>query len=141
MIGIGLMLPGIPIAESMEHLSKKVRKHTKKLHSIAGSVELAPMQRHLTANTEGTQVEKRDIYAFQAPQGSAHHQRDLSSTVNWAWSEFERIATQLYDGTIADIELSLFAYWIIEKEENYRIAKGLVRELALDQVSCSSKAL
>ena len=132
------MLPVIPAAEDAKRSSKKARKRKQKQDSCAGSHELGVIRRTSTIKTESTLIGTDDDYAVKEPERVVHHQRDLSLTVNWQQGDFDRMATELYDGMISDLELSLFAYWIKAKNENYLFAKELIRELALDQVCVSS---
>ena len=134
MFGIGLMLPVIPAAEKCDRSSKKVRKRKSKRDPSAASHELSIMQRPSTIKTESTLFEDNDEYAVQQPGPTPHHQRDLSLIVDF---DLDHAAAQLNDGEISDLELALFAFWIKTKHDNYLMAKGLVRELALDQVSVS----
>ncbi|KAF2623006.1 hypothetical protein BU25DRAFT_425260 [Macroventuria anomochaeta] len=130
MFGIGPMLPVITAAENVERSAKKVRKRKNKHGPGAGSHELTVMRRPSTIKTESTLIESSDEYAVKEPGIAAHHQRDLSLIVDF---DFERAARQLKDGAISDLDLALFAFWIKAKNENYLLAKELVRELALDQ--------
>lgn len=63
------------------------------------------------------------------------HQRGESFHVNFSSDDVQRIAKEIYDQTIADVHLSLFSYWINEREEHYEEAKRHIRELRLDHVS------
>ncbi|KAI8933598.1 hypothetical protein NX059_009328 [Plenodomus lindquistii] len=64
---------------------------------------------------------------------SFQHRRGDSFHVNWTAQDLPRLAREVYDETIADVHLSLFAYWIREEVGHYELAKQHVRELALDQ--------
>jgi hypothetical protein len=66
--------------------------------------------------------------------GASHHHRGESLHVNYATEDVKRMATEILDGTIAPVHLSLLGYWICEKPAHYEIAKTYIRELALDQV-------
>lgn len=132
MFGIGPMLPVIPAAEKGDRSSKKVQKRKSKHNPDAGSHELTTMRRPSTSKTESTLFEDSDEYAVKEPTAAAHHQRDLSLIVDF---DLEHAVEQLKNGEISDLELALFAFWIKAKHENYLMAKELVRELALDQVS------
>jgi len=63
------------------------------------------------------------------------HTRDYSFHVTYKPDEIPMLAKEIVDGTIAEVHLSLFTYWIQQKEENYKEAKKYIRELGLDQVS------
>ena len=93
------------------------------------------MPRPSTINTESSLFEKNDEYALQQPCPASRHQRDLSLIVDF---DLDHAAAQLNDGEISDLELALFAFWIKADHDNYMMARGLVRELALDQASVSS---
>jgi hypothetical protein len=134
MFGIGPMLPVISAAEKCDRSSKKVQKRKFKRGPSAASHELAIMRRPSTIKTESTLFEDNGEYAVQQPSPTPHHQRDLSLIVDF---DLDHAAAQLNDGEISDLELALFAFWIKAKHDNYFMAKGLVRELALDQVSVS----
>ncbi|KAF9691886.1 hypothetical protein EKO04_009904 [Ascochyta lentis] len=133
MFGIGPMLPVIPAAENMERSSKKARKRKNKHDPGAGNYELAVLRRPSTLKTETTLIESNEEYAVKGSERAAHHQRDLSLTVNWRQEDLERVARELNDGVISDLDLSLFAFWVKANHENYLFAKELIRELALDQ--------
>lgn len=135
------MLPVIPAAEDAKCSSTKVRKRKHKQDTGAGSHELGVIRRTSTIKTESTLIDTDDDYAVKEPERVVRHQRDLSLTVNWQQDDLNRMATELYDGIISDLELSLFAYWIKAKDENYIFAKELIRELALDQVCVSSHCI
>ncbi|KAH9863868.1 hypothetical protein J1614_009800 [Plenodomus biglobosus] len=64
---------------------------------------------------------------------SYQHRRGESFHVNWTADDVPALAKEVYDATIADVHLSLFGLWIREKDENYKVAKKHIRELALDQ--------
>lgn len=137
------MLPVIPAAEEMDNrAARKARKRTQKHKPLTESHELLVIRRPSTVRTETTLIESseeevvinKEELAVQLPERASHHQRDLSLTVNWTEEDFERMARELRHGVISDLDLSLFAFWIKAKHENYLFAKELVRELALDQV-------
>lgn len=67
------------------------------------------------------------------------HTRDESLHVNYTVEDVERLAQEVHEETIADVHLSLFAFWIRDKEENYEMATKYIRELKLDQVSLSAR--
>jgi hypothetical protein len=135
MFGIGPMLPVIPAAENMERSAKKVRKCDRAHETGTGGYELSSIRQRLSiTHTESTSVQKRDEFAVQSPGRAVHHQRDLSLHVNWTQDDLKRMVIEIYDGTIPDVHLSLLAYWIKEKNENYQLAREHIRELALDQV-------
>ena len=132
------MLPVISTAEKSEHSSKKVQKR-KNNHALSpGGHELVAMRRPSTIKTESTLIESNDGNSVIECGNTVHHQRDLSLIVDF---DLERMASQLLCGMISDLDLALFAFWIKAKNENYRMARELVRELALDQVSDSSSAI
>jgi hypothetical protein len=84
-------------------------------------------------------VQQRDQTSLSpAPDGDprvfAQHTRDQSLQVNYTAKDVKGMATEIYEGTIADVHLSLFAYWIKQKSENYALACKVIRELSLDQV-------
>lgn len=62
------------------------------------------------------------------------HERKKSLHVNYTPSDVARLAKEIYEGTIADVELSLFGFWIREEKLHYEQARMHVRELSLDQV-------
>jgi hypothetical protein len=66
------------------------------------------------------------------------HQRTESLHVKLSRDDVQRIAREIYDQTVADVNLSLFSYWINESDENYQEAKRHIRELGLDHVSVKS---
>lgn len=63
------------------------------------------------------------------------HQRFESLHVNFSHDEVRRIAQEIYDETVAEVNLSLFSYWINESSKNYEEASLHIRELRLDHVS------
>lgn len=129
------MLPVIPAAEDRErHYAKKARKRKQKDIVMSGSRDLAANRRRSTIKTETTLAESNDGDAKKESERSSYHQRDLSVTVNWTKDNIERMARELDEGVISDLDLSLFAFWIKAKHENYLFARDFVRELALDQV-------
>ncbi|KAF3037949.1 hypothetical protein E8E12_005400 [Didymella heteroderae] len=83
-----------------------------------------------TLKTESTLFEDDDESVAQEALLSQHHQRDHSLIVGF---DLDHAATQLNDGEISDLDLALFAFWIKANHDNYVMAKGLIRELALDQ--------
>lgn len=150
MFGIGPMLPVVAAAEDMDNrAARKARKGKQRHHLFTGNHELSIFRRPSTIKTQITLVESeieasasteglatsKEILAVQSPERAPHHQRDLSLTMNWTEKDFERMARELKDEVISDLDLSLFAFWIKAKHENYLFATILVRELALDQVS------
>ncbi|KAJ6192973.1 hypothetical protein J3E72DRAFT_407600 [Bipolaris maydis] len=60
------------------------------------------------------------------------HQRCESLHVNFSHDEVRRIAQEIYDETVAEVNLSLFSYWINENSKNYQEASLHIRELRLD---------
>lgn len=134
MFGIGLMLPVIPTAGKCDRSSKKVQEIKSRRDPGAASHYLTIMRRPSTIKTESNIIEANDEYAVQQPCPPPHHQRDLSLIVDF---DLDHAAAQLNDGEISDIELALFTFWIKAEHDNYLMATGLVRELALDQVSVS----
>ncbi|KAJ4349083.1 hypothetical protein N0V95_004908 [Ascochyta clinopodiicola] len=133
MFGIGPMLPVIPAVENVERSLKKVRKRKNKHDPGTESHELAVIRRPSTVKTDATLIEIQEEYAVKECEHVPHHQRDLSLTVHWKQEDLERMARELNDGAISDLDLSLLAFWIKAKHENYLFAKELIRELALDQ--------
>ncbi|XP_014551894.1 hypothetical protein COCVIDRAFT_111729 [Bipolaris victoriae FI3] len=66
-------------------------------------------------------------------RGRVHkHQRFESLRVNFSHEEVRRIAQEIYDETVAEVNLSLFSYWINESSKNYEEASLHIRELRLD---------
>jgi hypothetical protein len=65
---------------------------------------------------------------------SGHHERDQSLEVHWTAKDVQHMAKEIYDGTIADVHLSLLGYWIRTCSGNYDVAREYIRELGLDQV-------
>ena len=144
MLGIGPMLPVIPVAENIERSPKRQKKRKTKLNKLdprGGSHELAVMRRPSKIKTESTLIDSNeDIesikeYAVKEAAPAANHQRDLSLIVDF---NPKLMSDQLLDGVISDLDLVLFVYWIKAKNGNYVMAKELVRELGLDQVSTLS---
>ncbi|KAF2677077.1 hypothetical protein K458DRAFT_396336 [Lentithecium fluviatile CBS 122367] len=68
----------------------------------------------------------------KTPDALAHRYRS-SLHVTYDPKEIPELAKQIVDGTIADVHLSLFTYWINEKPEHYQEAKKYIRELGVDQ--------
>lgn len=132
MFGIGPMLPLTPAAGNCDRFCKKVQKRKSKRNSSAESHEPTIMRRPSTIKPESTLFKDNGEYAVQQRSHTPHHQRDLSLIVDF---DLDHAAAQLKDGEISDLELALFAFWIRAKHDNYLMAKGLVRELGLDQVS------
>ncbi|KAL6153141.1 hypothetical protein ACJQWK_03347 [Exserohilum turcicum] len=60
------------------------------------------------------------------------HGRNRSLHVNLTREDVQRLTEEIYNETIADVNLSLFSYWINESDENYQEAKQHIRELRLD---------
>ncbi|KAH7394535.1 hypothetical protein BKA66DRAFT_567470 [Pyrenochaeta sp. MPI-SDFR-AT-0127] len=65
--------------------------------------------------------------------GNITGQPDHSLHVKLTREDIMQMATEIYDGTIADVHLSLFGYWIRESDEHYDLARQYIRELGLDQ--------
>ncbi|RAR03476.1 hypothetical protein DDE82_005140 [Stemphylium lycopersici] len=59
-----------------------------------------------------------------------YHQEYLH--VNLTEEDVKRIAGEIKDETIAEVNLSLFSYWIKSSDENYTAARKEIRELGLD---------
>ncbi|KZM20218.1 uncharacterized protein EKO05_0003645 [Ascochyta rabiei] len=133
MFGIGPMLPVIPAVENVERSSKKVWKRKNRHDQGTDSHELAVIRLPSTIKTETTLIEFDEEFAVKQPERVPHHQRDLSLTVHWRQEDLERMARELNDGVISDLDLSLFVFWVKAKHGNYLYAKELIRELALDQ--------
>jgi hypothetical protein len=130
------MLPVITAAESVECSSKKSKRRKNKLDKLdprGESHELAVTRRPSTIKTGTTLIESSDECAVKEPARVAHHHqlRDLSLIVDF---DLEHMSRKLLGGVISDLDLALFAFWIKAKNENYLMAKELVRELGLDQV-------
>jgi hypothetical protein len=70
-----------------------------------------------------------------ASESGYHHQHDKSFHVTYDEAAVERMAREVKQETIAEVELSLFGHWINESEEKYEMAKKYIRELGLDAVS------
>lgn len=66
---------------------------------------------------------------------SGQHSRPVSLHVNYTADDIERMAKEIFEGTVPEVELSLLGWWICESNEHYELAKGFIRELSLDQVS------
>ena len=62
------------------------------------------------------------------------HEREKSLHVQYSPSDVARLAKEVYASTIADVELSLFGFWIREDKLHYDQAKEHIRELNVDQV-------
>lgn len=58
-----------------------------------------------------------------------------SLTIRYERHHVARLASELYDETIASTELALFTTWVLASAENIALATEYVRELRLDQVS------
>ncbi|KAF2107594.1 hypothetical protein BDV96DRAFT_297428 [Lophiotrema nucula] len=69
-----------------------------------------------------------------APEQSKHA-GDASLHVSYTEEQVAGLAREVYNGTIADVHLSLFVSWICDKSSNFEVAKECVREL--DQVRVS----
>lgn len=160
MLGIGPMLPVLPSADNVQRSSKKSRKRGGEFNPSVGSHELAMMRRPSTIRTDSTLIEScehrlepaktssstnpnettRELItesikeSAKEPANLAHQQCDLPLALD---TDIHRVVKQLRNGNISELELSLFAFWIKASNENYTVAKALVRELALDQVSSS----
>ncbi|KAI1606176.1 hypothetical protein PtrCC142_001674 [Pyrenophora tritici-repentis] len=61
------------------------------------------------------------------------HSRPASLHVTLSSNDLERLTKELYEQTIADVHLSLFAFWINTSPENYHVARKHVRELGCDK--------
>ncbi|OAL54162.1 hypothetical protein IQ07DRAFT_629267 [Pyrenochaeta sp. DS3sAY3a] len=53
--------------------------------------------------------------------------------VTYSRRDAVRLAQEVYDQTIAEVNLTLFGGWIRQSDNNYQVAKSLIRELGLDQ--------
>lgn len=67
-----------------------------------------------------------------------YHQEYLH--VNLTEEDVKRIAGEIKDETIAEVNLSLFSYWIKSSDENYTAARKEIRELGLDHVGIEFKS-
>jgi hypothetical protein len=135
MFGTGPMMPMFssphakslkrPFTETSSHQGDQSHKPNFNQHSNSFSLlSLAiPAESSMGKGKEGLQDAQSD-----------HHERSQSLQVHWAVEDVERMAKEIYDGTIADVHLSLFGYWICTCSGNYEIAKAYIRELGLDQV-------
>lgn len=63
------------------------------------------------------------------------HAREKSLHVQYTHTDVARLAKEVIAQTIADVELSLFGFWIREDKLHFEQAKLHIRELSLDQVS------
>lgn len=111
----------------MEHPAKKKRSRILRARTGEGDNKLhinSPVA--TTKSTNEKQSNTRSV--------DSKHQRNLSLHVSWTLEDVKQIAREIYDETVADVHLSLLAYWIQEKSENYNLAKEHIRELSLDQV-------
>jgi hypothetical protein len=63
-----------------------------------------------------------------------HQEPKPSTQLHWTAEDIERMAKQVYNGTITNFDLSLLGYWIRTSTGNYHVAKIYIRELGLDQV-------
>lgn len=108
-----------------------------------GSETCTPIQEECEDldETSAKQHDSRDLVHAQLNELTIHddgnatqHQRGVSFHVTWMTADVPRLAKEVYEKTIPDVHLSLFAYWIRERPENYEVAKKHIRELALDQV-------
>lgn len=61
--------------------------------------------------------------------------------VTYSRRDAVRLAQEVYAQTIAEVNLTLFGGWIRQSDNNYQVAKSLIRELALDQVRRSEPSL
>jgi hypothetical protein len=131
------MLPVIPAAENMQQSTRKAPKRDQRPKLLARSYELASFGRPPTTDTESIIIEPQEEYTSKSSEPAVHHHRGLSLHIDWSLDDVKDLVDQLYDGTIVDVKLSLLAFWIKEKEENYQLARGLIRELGVDQVCYS----
>jgi hypothetical protein len=58
----------------------------------------------------------------------------MSAYITYSPEQIAQLAKEVRDGTIAEINLSLFSCWIRQKWENYEQAKMHIRELGVDLV-------
>ncbi|ORY16561.1 hypothetical protein BCR34DRAFT_556837 [Clohesyomyces aquaticus] len=68
-----------------------------------------------------------------ADRSLSQHMRYPSFHVIYSPQDVAQLAQELKDGKISDVHLSLFTYWICEKQHNYEQARQHIRELGLDQ--------
>ncbi|KAF2033193.1 hypothetical protein EK21DRAFT_86616 [Setomelanomma holmii] len=68
------------------------------------------------------------------PQSSdCSHRRGESFHVKFTEKDVKRLAGEIYNGTIADVNMSLLTFYILEEHTNYELAKHYIRELGVDQ--------
>lgn len=77
---------------------------------------------------------KQSLVDERSTERDAANDKRESFHVNLAPEEVDSMVQEIYDQTIPEVYLSLFIYWIRESDENYDSAKGLIREMGLDQV-------
>lgn len=102
---------------------------------------LSPMEpRHEDILTCTTQDQEGVVFTSglspSAPLPNRHDQRDSSFQVQYTEEEITQLSNEVYDGTIADVSLSLFSFWVNENQKHYEMAMEYIRELGLDQVCC-----
>lgn len=135
MFGIGPMLPVIPAAEQGGRASRRLQNRRSKQTHGSECHELSHVRRPSTINTQSTLVETSEECTVALSTVAPHHERDRSLVVDF---DLEHAVEQLKGGEISDLELALLSFWIKTKQENYLMARELIRELALDQVSILS---
>ena len=74
-------------------------------------------------------------HELDSDRNSGQHSRPVSLHVHYTAADIERMAKEIFEGTLPEVELSLLGWWICESNEHYELAKGFIRELHLDQVS------
>lgn len=114
------------IQEMLSDRGEHDDRNARSSKSSQATSELSAPSRVSTGHT--TESSDKDI------THSRLHHRNQSLHVTWTEADVTRLAQEIYDETIAEVHLSLFGFWVREKEEHYRLAKRYIRELGLDQV-------
>lgn len=103
---------------------------------------------HSDQKCDDNEVDAREDYASRSTKGkdeasidnSLYRYHHESLHVNLTKDDVKRIADEIKDETIADVNLSLFSYWIKSSDENYATARREIRELGLDHVGIELKS-
>ena len=144
MFGVGPMLPVLlppspspqsPANPLVQSRKKPPRKRRDRYHWPATNL----YGRSLGDLSTVTSVEM-PLMGKRRGQGARgdHPERQTSTQLQWAPGDIERMAKEVYDGTITNFDLSLLGYWIRTSTGNYDVARIYLRELGLDQVSARS---
>jgi hypothetical protein len=98
---------------------------------------------HKNGNTPSNCYHHQDTESLQSNRtdfGNDYQYRRGNESIDLTYTETDiaRMAEEVKSETIADVNLSLFVYYILKSDENYELAKKYVRELGLDAVSPKS---